>query len=228
VSGAVTILVADLSGRHLPRKDATVKTLLRIDASARLDGSTTRHLTEYFQARWKEANPEGRVIARCLASHPIPHLDQETVERFHVAGSAHSLSDGLIDELRRADHVLIGTPLYNFTLPSTLKAYLDHVVRAGYTFERRDGKYRGLLHGKRATVVTSRGGTSAPGGADDFQTPYLTAILAFIGIDPVDMVALEGTASGRDARETALERARQRVDALWGRPRPAARAGSVP
>ena len=195
-----------------------MKTLLRIDASAQLNGSNTRQITDYYEAQWKRANPAGRVTARCLVSAPIPHLTQETIERFQVPGSEHPLSDTLSGELMRADHVLIGSPLYNFTLPSTLKAYFDHVVRSGRTFELREGRFRGLLGGKSATIVTSRGGTGAEGHRDDFQTPYLPAILEFIGIGPIDVVALEGTALGEGARAAALERARRRIDQLLGRP----------
>ena len=132
-----------------------MKTLLRIDASVRINGSNTCALTDYFQARWQKANPEGDVIRRCLASDPIPHLSNEMIEAFQQASGPSqrtSLSDTLIDELRRADHVLVGSPLYNLTLPSTLKAYFDHVVRSGATFEVRRGNYRGLLNGRSAST----------------------------------------------------------------------------
>jgi FMN-dependent NADH-azoreductase len=195
-------------------------TLLRIDASARSDGSHTRALADRFQARWQAQHSQGVVIRRCLAGEPVPHLSDATIHAFQqadpAASAATGLSDTLIDELRRADHVLISSPLYNLNVPSPLKAYFDHVVRAGLTFAAEAAGYRGLLAGKRATVITARGGLKSGGEADDFQSPYLKAILAFIGIAAVDVVALEGTAMAEPVRQKALACARQQVDRLFG------------
>ncbi|MBT9316885.1 NAD(P)H-dependent oxidoreductase [Leptothoe spongobia] len=195
-----------------------MKTLLRIDASTRIKGSNTRVLTDYFQTKWLSHNPESQVIHRCLASNPIPHIANETIKAFHHANEPSSdkmLSDTLIDELKSADHLLIGSPLYNLTLPSTLKAYFDHVVRAGLTFEVRQGNYRGLLNGKAATLITARGSQSSP--TDDFQTTYLRKILTFIGIDSIDVVALEGMALDQKTKEKALSCAKQQIDWLINR-----------
>ncbi|ESA35310.1 fmn-dependent nadh-azoreductase [Leptolyngbya sp. Heron Island J] len=195
-----------------------MKTLLRIDASARINGSNTRVLADYFQTKWLSHNPEDKVIHRCLASNPIPHITNETIKAFQHAdelSSNRTLSDTLIDELKRADHLLIGSPLYNLTLPSTLKAYFDHVVRAGLTFEVRQGNYRGLLTGKTATLITARGSKSSP--TDDFQTTYLRKILAFIGIDAVDVVALDGLTLDQQTKEKAISCAQQQIDDLLNR-----------
>lgn len=124
------------------------------------------------------------------------------------------LSDTLIDELKRADHLVIGSPLYNLTLPSTLKAYFDHVVRSEHTFEVRQGQYRGLLTGTEATLITARGGQSSPESMDDFQTTYLRKILAFIGIDSSEVVALEGMTLDQQTKEKALSCAKRQVDWL--------------
>ncbi|WP_084544305.1 RNA polymerase sigma-70 factor [Chroogloeocystis siderophila] len=197
-----------------------MKTLLRIDASVRVDGSNTRILTDYFQSKWLSANPGSSVIQRCLSSNPVPHICNETIEAFqHSSGTSNgsTLSDTLIDELKKADHLLIGSPLYNFTLPSTLKAYFDHVVRSGFTFGVRQGTYRGLLNGKGATVITARGGKSSLEYEDDFQTAYFRAILSFIGINSVDVIALEGTALGQESKEKALSYGKQQVDWLFDR-----------
>ncbi|MEW5849342.1 MAG: NAD(P)H-dependent oxidoreductase [Myxococcota bacterium] len=189
-----------------------MKTLLRIDASIRLTGSHTRALTTYFVERWLGANPGGKVIQRCLTTAPVPHLSEETLETFDNPGPACALSDQLIAELRNADHILLGSPLYNLSLPSTLKAYLDHVVRSGVTFEERQGAYRGLLEGKCATVITARSSESSPDRADDFQTGYLTRILAFMGIDDVEVVALDGTGLDEQSKAKAMARARRQID----------------
>ena len=191
-----------------------MKTLLRIDASVRPHGSTTREIADEFQSRWQTLNPDGIVVRRDLAAEAVPHLTTATVEAFHQpdASSAElALSDLWIRELMDADHVLIASPLYNLTLPSTLKAYFDHVVRVGLTFEAKEDGYRGLLMGKAATLVTARGGPGKPGDSSDFQTGYLKAILAFIGIETVDVMAVNGTALGETAREEAISRARRQV-----------------
>jgi FMN-dependent NADH-azoreductase/ketosteroid isomerase-like protein len=194
-----------------------MKTLLRIDASIRLADSSTRALTGYFEEAWLRANPGGKAIRRCLASDPIPHLSQEAYEGFQPNGGpagACALSDTLIDEIKLADHLLIGSPLYNFSLPSSLKAYLDHLVRSGETFVVDQGNYRGLLNDKCATLITARAGYSSSDCADDFQTEYLKQILAFIGISCVQTVALEGTGADQGSKEQALAHAKREIDRL--------------
>jgi FMN-dependent NADH-azoreductase len=164
-------------------------TLLRIDSGARIDGSHSRQLADYFQARWAEAHPGGHATVRDLARDPVPHLDNASIVAFHDAQSpdaptgtkATTLSDALIAELESADDVLIASPLYNLALPSVLKAYFDHVVRSGRTFSMNGNGYHGLLSGKSVFVVAARGGSASPGAADDFQIPYLRAILSSSG-----------------------------------------------
>lgn len=196
-----------------------MQTFLRIDASARSDGSHTRSLADYFQAKWREAYPEGEVIRRTLADDPVPHLTDRLIKAFQAPdpsqGAESRLSDTLIEELRRADHVLISSPLYNLNVPSPLKAYFDHVVRTGITFAAGPDGCRGLLTGKRGTVIAGRGGLASGTGMDDFQSPYLKAILAFIGIEAVDTVTLDGTAMPEPIRQKSLACAMQQVDRLF-------------
>ncbi|MCG8462997.1 MAG: SgcJ/EcaC family oxidoreductase [Holophagales bacterium] len=190
-------------------------TLLRIDASARIEGSCSRSLADHFQSRWQQLHPDGEVVRRDLAVEPVPHLSDETIQAFFGPSSGSSgleLSEALARELTGADHLLIASPLYNLSLPSTLKAYIDHVVRSGITFETGEDGYRGLLKGTTATLVTARGGPGAPGDGADFQTGYLKAILAFVGIERVDVIAVDSTAFGEAAREEGLCRARRQVD----------------
>lgn len=193
-----------------------MQTLLRIDSSARTTGSSTRALGDHFVARWREATPEGRLIERDLAAVPIPHLADETIKAFYAQDgttlSGVRLSDELIGELEAADHLLITSPLYNLTLPSTLKSYFDHVVRPGHTFEMESQGLHGLLEGKSATVITARGGVSVPGTEEDFQTGYLEAVLAFIGITSVAFVALEGTMMDEATKKASLVAARRRME----------------
>ena len=169
-----------------------MKTLLRIDASIRKHGSYSRELADYFQAQWTQANPESQVVRRDLADDPIPHIDNSTIAGFQVAdeGGSHTssdamtLSDSLIAELQLADQVLVSSPLYNFNVPSPLKAYIDHVVRSGRTFSQNGHGHVGLLKGKSACIITAQGGIRSVSEVDglDFQGPYLTAIFDFIGL----------------------------------------------
>ena len=193
-----------------------MNTLLRLDSSARTTGSNSRELGERFVALWREAHPRGRVIERDLAAEPIPHLSNETIEGFYSPENSTAagvrLSDELLAELEAADHLLITSPLYNLTLPSTLKSWFDYVVRPGRTFEMGAEGACGLLRGKGATVITVRGGVPMPGDEGEYQTEYLRAVLAFMGITSVEFVALEGTMLDEEAKRAALEAARRRVE----------------
>ncbi len=195
-----------------------MKTLLRIDSSIRVSDSYTRFLTDYFEKAWSREYPEGRVVNRCLATDPVPHLTNEVMASFdqpiNLSNHSASLSDTLITELKEADHVLIGSPLYNLSLPSTLKAYWDHVVRSGVTFEFTGSGYLGLLRDKSATIVTARGGASSPDYKDDYQIDYLKHILSFIGINSVDVIAVEET-SLQDSTEISLQKAKHEIDQLF-------------
>jgi len=202
-----------------------MKTLLRIDSSIRPTGSHSRALADHYQARWLAAHPGGRVITRDLARDPVPHLDQSTIEALYAAKSANAptppasaLSDTLIAELTAADSVVISAPLYNANIASTLKAYLDHVVRSGRTFTMdAHGNFTGLLTGKSACVITSRGGLRPTDGSadNDFQTPYLASILRFVGFNEITQISLEGTALPAVVRDKNLSRARAQIDTLF-------------
>ncbi len=201
-----------------------MKTLLRIDASARKQGSHSRKLADYFQTRWSQVNPDACVIQRDLAENPVPHLDHSTIAAFqgetHQDNEASSnllaLSDTLIAELQTADQLLISSPVYNFNVPSPLKAYIDHVVRYDQTFTHNEQGYTGLLSGKSACVVTAQGGNRSEGAGDtlDFQGPYLTTILKFMGFDSIDWVGLEGTSEDDHRRPGNIKRAHEEIDRL--------------
>lgn len=194
-------------------------TLLRIDASLRMVDSNSRQLGDDYQRRWLEAYPNGNTCRRDLAVEPIPHLSQKEFESFHTRGSNASikttLSDELIQELLEIDHLLICTPLYNLTLPSTLKAYFDHVVRQGFTFDVLHNELVGLLTHKKATIITARGGISTPDVTDDFQTPYLIEILRFMGITDIASVTLEGTSLTDPEKAQYLSAAKQQLNRLF-------------
>ena len=160
-----------------------MKTLLRIDASSRVNGSHSRKLANYLEAAWKHQYPEGKVIYRDLLTQPIPHIANSTIKGFYTSPelqneqtkSALSLSDTLIGELQSADEVLITSPLYNLNVPSSLKAYIDQIVRVGHTFTiDKNGIFKGLLRDKKAYLVLVKGGvyTDTPMEEFDFQIPY--------------------------------------------------------
>jgi len=180
-----------------------MKVLLRLDCSSRLEGSHSRELADYFEENWLANNSNGEVIKRDLVKTTIPHIQNRTIEGFYTPADsmgtalkeATALSNQLIEELELADEILIASPLYNLNIPSNLKAYLDHVVRIGYTFKVDGEDYHGLLKNKTAHLITVKGGffKDGPLEAMDFQDAYLPAILGFIGITRQNLFFLEGT-----------------------------------
>src|SRR5205809_3239078 len=192
-----------------------MKTLLQIKSSIFSDGGQSSRLAERFVAAWRESNPHGRVIVRDLALEPVPHLDAARFgafltkpgERNAAQQAVIEHSDALIDELRRAEVIVLGLPMYNFGLPSTLKAYFDHVARAGATFRYTEKGAVGLLTGKKVYVFTARGGLYA-GTPRDTQTPYVRDILAFLGMADIAFIHGKGLASSEGSMEPAAARPR--------------------
>jgi FMN-dependent NADH-azoreductase len=194
-------------------------TLLQIKSSLFSDGGQSSRLADRFVAAWRQASPGGHVIVRDLAREPVPHLDAERFGAFAAAAAQRTplqqavvaQSDALIAELRRADVVVLGVPMYNFGVPSTLKAYFDHVARAGVTFRYTDKGPVGLLTGKKVYVFAARGGRYA-GTPRDTQTDFLRDFLAFIGMTDVEFVYAEGLAIGEAARDEALAAAHAAIE----------------
>lgn len=148
---------------------------------------------------------------------PPPHLSERTAAALLGATDAMALavSDELVAELVGATDLLISTPLYNFGIPSTLKAWFDHVVRAGQTFELTSSGYRPLLAGRTAYVVAARGGVARDGVHDDFARPYLGAILPFIGWSQVEIIDVSGMACPEATRQAQVAAAKAAVDQLF-------------
>jgi len=168
--------------------------ILRIDASARRAGSVSRDLVDRIIDR---IAPTAIVTTRDLA-HGLPLIDEAWVganftpahDRTDDQRTTLALSDTLIAELRAADTLVIGLPIYNFGVPATLKAWVDQVARAGVTFRYTEHGPEGLLQGKRAIVAVASGGTEA-GSEIDFATGYIRHMLAFIGITEVQFVTAD-------------------------------------
>lgn len=200
-----------------------MKTLLKINSSILSSGNANR-LTEAFAARWLAAHPKGRVVERDLTRNPIPHLNETTLvgfatpeaERTPEQATAVAQSDQLIAELQAADVIVIGVPMYNFGIPSPLKAWIDHVARAGITFKYTTSGPVGLVQGKQVYVLAARGGVYA-GGDMDVQSRYLKTILGFLGMANVEFVYAEGLAMGEDAKHKAEQSALDRIQALTAR-----------
>ena len=198
-----------------------MNTLLQINASMFADGGQSSQLADRFVAAWRANHPGAKIIVRDVGREPVPHLtaerfgallakaDERTAEQQSVA----SYADAMIDELKRADVIVLGLPMYNFGVPSTLKAYFDHVARAGVTFRYTETGPVGLLTGKTVHVFAARGGMYA-GTALDTQTAYVRDFLRFIGIDDVHFVYAEGLNMGAARKEAALQDAHTAIARL--------------
>jgi FMN-dependent NADH-azoreductase len=191
-----------------------MKNLLLLNTSIFSDGGESSRLANAFVAARKAIEPGLKVVVRDFAKDPVPHLTGEGFQGFlakpeaRTAGQARivAYSDSLIEEIRRADTIVLGLPMYNFSVPSTLKAYFDHIARAGVTFKFTDKGPVGLLKGKKAYVFAARGGVYL-GTTADTQTAYVRDFLAFLGITDVEFVYAEGLAMGEAPKKAALANA---------------------
>jgi FMN-dependent NADH-azoreductase len=196
-----------------------MKTLLQIRSSIFSDNGQSSQLANRFVEQWRKANPRGRVVVRDLAAEPIPHLDAVRFGAFLAKPEARTAeqsavirhSDALIDELRAADVVVLGLPMYNFGIPSTLKAYFDHIARAGVTFRYTEKGPVGLLTGKQVYVFAARGGVYA-GTPMDTQTGYVRGFLGFLGMTDVEFVYAEGLAISDESKAVSLSKAHAQID----------------
>lgn len=198
-----------------------MKTLLQINASIFADNGQSSRLANRFVAGWSQANPGGTVVSRVFAEEPVPHLDAQRFSAFIAKPEERSAeqqavvdySNALIDELRDAEIIVLGLPMYNFGIPSALKAYFDHVARAGVTFRYTENGAEGLLKGKKAYVFAARGGQYV-GTPSDTQTAYVRDFLRFIGIDDVEFVYAEGLNMGEASKQSALTNAENAIAQL--------------
>lgn len=191
-----------------------MSTLLQLNTSIHGSQGQSSQLADEFVAAWQATHRQGKTLRRDLARHPVPHLTAERFaaflaqpeQRSPAQAAAAADSDALIEELQAADVIVIGLPMYNFGVPSTLKAYFDHVARAGITFRYTENGPVGLLRNKRAVIIATRGGQYA-GTPADSQTGHVRTVLNFLGIDDVQFIYAEGLAMGEDLQRQALEQA---------------------
>jgi len=194
-------------------------TLLHINVSPRGNYSISRQLGDAAVQAWKDKNPEGRVIERDLAKTPLTFIDLDWIAGAFSPPEHHNqshkralaLSDELVAELLEADEIILATPMYNFAAPAALKAWIDHVVRAGKTFRyTTEGRPEGLLAGsnKKVLAIIASGGNYAEGSgltAMDHEVPYLRFIFAYMGITDVRFVRAGGTGAVSQGRVSAQE-----------------------
>ena len=196
-----------------------MSTLLQLNTSLFSTGGQSSRLADEFVAGWRASHPGSKVIVRDLARDPVPHLSAERFQAFLAKPEERTpdqravvdYSDTLIDELRRADVIVLGLPMYNFGVPSTLKAYFDHIARVGVTFRYKEKGPVGLLNGKKVYVFATRGGVYQGG---DNETAFVRQFLNFLGLADVEFVYAEGLAISDAAKQAGLARAQVAIRRL--------------
>ncbi|AFY77190.1 acyl carrier protein phosphodiesterase [Pleurocapsa sp. PCC 7327] len=204
--------------------------LLHIDSSPRGDRSHSRRMTREFVEQWKQAHPNDTVTYRDIARNPVPHVDEPWIaaaytppeQRTPQLQEAIRISDRLVDEFLAADLYVIGVPMYNFSIPSTLKAYIDQIVRIGRTFafepEDSENPYKPLVLGKKMFIIAARGGSGFGVGGQyetmNYQTPYLATIFGFIGITDITLIEVENDEYGGQKLADAIASARAKIAQL--------------
>src|ERR1700693_939748 len=191
--------------------------LLQIESSVLGEASASRQLSAAIVQAWTRAMPGLEIVRRDLDADPIPHLDSRSLAAVRpdiaanaAARAADEKGAAALEEFLDADIVVIGAPMYNFTIPSQPKAWLDRILIAGTTFSSSEAGVKGLAGGKKVIIASSRGGLYGPGtpnAANDFQETYLRAVLGFIGIEDMTFIRAEGLALGPEQRAAAMRTA---------------------
>jgi FMN-dependent NADH-azoreductase len=204
--------------------------LLHIDSSPRGERSHSRRMTREFVEQWKQAHPGDTVTYRDIGRNPVPHVDEPWIaaaftspeQRTPELWEAIGISDRLVDEFLAADIYVIGVPMYNFTVPSTFKAYIDQIVRIDRTFafEPDDSAnvFRTLVLGKKMFIIETRGDSGyQPGGRYEkmnHQDPYLVTVFGFIGITDITFVHVENDEYGGQKLAESIANARTKITEL--------------
>ena len=192
--------------------------ILRIDSSLFSEQGVSHQLANELIENLTQLAPEATIISRDLSKDDVPHLDAARISAISTAPDARTeaqqamvaYSDQLIAEAQAADALVIGAPMYNFSVPSVLKAWFDHIARAGVTFSYTSEGPKGHLENKTAYVITTRGGQHKDQPSDTL-VPYVKNMLAFVGITDVRVIYAEGLNMGGGAREQGIDSARQEI-----------------
>lgn len=198
-----------------------MSTILQLDTSIFSGEGFSSVLANELVTHLVNNSQQNTLIHKDFSKHPIPHFDADYIKAISTAENERTetqkelaeFSDSLIAELKAADSIVIGLPMYNFGIPSTLKAWFDHVARAGVTFKYTEKGPQGLLTDKKAYLVTTRGGIHKD-SAQDTQIPFVKTFLAFLGLTDVEVIYAEGLNLGNGQREKGLETARQKIEAV--------------
>lgn len=204
--------------------------LLHIDSSPRGERSHSRRLTREFVESWKQAHPSDVITYRDIGRNPVPHVDEPWIAAAYTPPEQRPLelqeairiSERLVDEFLAADLYVIGVPMYNFSIPSSLKAYIDQIVRIGRTFafepENAANPYKPLVLGKKMFIIAARGASGFGAGGQyeklNYQTPYLATIFGFIGITDITFVEVENDEDGGQKLTNAIASARSQIAQL--------------
>ena len=197
--------------------------VLIVDSAATGEASVSRKLTGELARQLRAQGGAVELVSRDVGTDPVPHLTAATVGAIRTGTAeteegrrALALSDQLVAEVKEADLIVIGAPMYNFGIPSTLKAWFDHILRAGITFRYSEKGPEGLVTGKRAIVVEARAGlySEGPAAATDSQEPHLRTLLGFMGVTDVTFVRAERLAFGPEAAAAAVAEAIEQLDGL--------------
>jgi FMN-dependent NADH-azoreductase len=198
--------------------------ILYVTSSPRGGDSYSNRVAARVLDELEQAHPGATVVVRDVARDPLPHVDEDFVAALRSPEGPRNVrqqaiiakSDALIDELLAADIIVIAAPMYNFGIPSTLKAWIDYIARAGRTFRYSEKGPEGLVKGKKVILINSRGGiySSGPAQALDHQGTYLRSVLGFLGITDIASIDVEGVAYGLDAAENAVAQGIARAHAL--------------
>lgn len=196
-------------------------TLLQIDSSVFSNQGTSSTLARRLIDRLRAATPGLAVVHRDLGREPLPHLDGARIQALMTPAAERTpeqaawvaQADAVIAEIQAADALVIGAPMYNFSVPTQLKSWFDYVARAGVTFRYTASGPQGLLTGKKAYVITTRGGVHRAQPTDTV-VPWITTMLNFVGITDIEFIYAEGLAMGDEPRTRALAAAQASIDAL--------------
>jgi FMN-dependent NADH-azoreductase len=194
--------------------------VLYVTSSPRGEASFSNQVAARVLDEIRARDPGAEIVSRNLADDPMPHIDEDFLNVARAPGGATSerqkavlaRSDALVDELIGSDIVVIAAPMINLGIPSTLKAWIDHIVRAGRTFSYTEAGVQGLVSGKKAIIVVARGGYySGDKRALDFQLPYLENVLGFLGVTDISSFEVEGTSLGPEVADKAVAEASRKV-----------------
>lgn len=204
-------------------EEIEMATLLQIDSSGLSEASITRRLSAHYAEKWKEAHPNGKITYRNLTETNVPFATEALIFAMNTPPDKLtaaqklllSLPDELMKELLEADTYVIGAPMYNFSIPAILKAYIDAIVRPGLTFSFEGGRPQGLLKNKKLIVLTASGGdySEQPMKSMDFLEPYLRGVFGFIGITDITFVKAHG--NDPETKATTEASAKAAIDQLF-------------